>query len=220
MLRSDVQGILKLARPIPQFEVGWVDSRVGPTVNVIVSGGAMVKNVPLCSCADASDLSAGQAVVLMRLPRPNRWVILTAIPTTDMSHFGSVHDRSTDYVRATLVYCVAGDLTVANDVAPSLSPWSDVTIREVMLLVKTAPTGSSIIVDVNVGGTTVFTDQDNRPVIAVGETTGVSYTIDAPSLSKDGIITVDVDQIGSSTAGADLTVQVRVEQIVKDGGLS
>lgn len=90
--------------------------------------------------------------------------------------------------------------------------WATLTIKEVRLKVKTAPTGAAIIVDVNKNGTTIFTEQANRPQIATGETEGNTITIDVTSLAKGDDITFDIDQVGSTTAGDSLVVEIIVEQ--------
>lgn len=93
-----------------------------------------------------------------------------------------------------------------NDTA---SAW---TINSVRASVGTAPAGASIIIDINVSGTTIFTTQGNRPTITAGNNTSGKVTnMDVTSVPAGGYLTVDVDQIGSSTAGSDLTVQVEVQ---------
>jgi hypothetical protein len=82
-----------------------------------------------------------------------------------------------------------------------------ITIKQVTAHVVTAPTGAAILLDVNIGGTTVFTTQGNRPSIAISGNTSTAGNSDAAasSLASGGYLTVDVDQIGSTIAGADLT---------------
>jgi hypothetical protein len=77
--------------------------------------------------------------------------------------------------------------------------------------VGTAPTTQSVIVDVNKNGTTIFTTQGNRPTIAAGANTDASSTPDVTAFAAGDYMTVDVDQIGTGTVGADLTVQVWYE---------
>jgi hypothetical protein len=84
------------------------------------------------------------------------------------------------------------------------------TTREVHISVGTAPTGSAIIVDVNVNGVSIFAAAGDRPQIAAGANTGVSTTISTTAFEHDDYFTVDIDQIGSSFAGADLTVAISV----------
>jgi hypothetical protein len=82
-----------------------------------------------------------------------------------------------------------------------------ITIKQVTAHVVTAPTGAAILLDVNIGGTTVFTTQGNRPSIAISGNTSTAGNSDAAAstLASGGYLTVDVDQIGSTVAGSDLT---------------
>lgn len=89
-----------------------------------------------------------------------------------------------------------------------LAPWGG-TIEEVALSVVTAPTVSSIIVDINKNGSTIFTTQANRPSITAGNQDGFTYTIDVATFNKDDVFTCDIDQIGAGNPGENLVVQVR-----------
>ena len=86
-----------------------------------------------------------------------------------------------------------------------------VTITNVRASVGTAPTGASLIVDVNKNGSTIFTTQGNRPTIAASSNTDTSNVPDTTAFAAGDYMTVDVDQVGSTVAGADLTVQVEYE---------
>lgn len=85
---------------------------------------------------------------------------------------------------------------------------ANITITAVRASVGTAPTGASAIFDVNKNGTTIFTTQSNRPTIAAGTQTDLADAIDVTTFSAGDYLTVDIDQIGSGTAGADATVQI------------
>lgn len=112
----------------------------------------------------------------------------------------------------TLPYSSTGNLAVTtgafrlyNDTATA---W---TIQSVRASVGTAPTGASVIIDVKVNGTTIFTTQANRPTIAAGANTSGSVTnMDVTSVAAGNYMTVDIAQVGSTVTGADLTVQVQV----------
>jgi len=87
----------------------------------------------------------------------------------------------------------------------------------VRLVIDTAPTGADLIVDVHKGsgtGTTIFTTQDNRPKITNGNYNGVSSAPDVTSISEGDELSVYIDQIGSTVAGADLTIEVVGTQTV------
>jgi len=86
------------------------------------------------------------------------------------------------------------------------------TIVEVEAAVGTAPTGAAVIVDVNKNGTTIFTTQSNRPQIAVSTFVDSAGGIDVSSLADGDYLTVDIDQIGSTVAGADLVVSIRLRR--------
>ena len=125
--------------------------------------------------------------------------------------------QDTATVKTTLTFAVVGTLAAGADKAPTLLAPCTLSIVKVKLVVKTAPTGQAIIVDVNKNGTTIFTTQANRPQIAAGSTTGDSGTPDVTALAEGDKLTVDVDQVGSGTAGADLTVEVVCNQSVAFG---
>lgn len=76
--------------------------------------------------------------------------------------------------------------------------------------VTTAPTGADLIVDVNVGGSSVFgstkltIDATEKTSITAQNNIGV---LSSPlSINADSEITIDIDQVGSGTAGAGLKV--------------
>lgn len=83
----------------------------------------------------------------------------------------------------------------------------DATITGVYGNVGFAPSGSSIIVDVNVNNVTIFTDQNNRLEILDGESLATA-TPDVSAVTAGDFLTVDLDQVGSTYAGGILTVQI------------
>lgn len=107
-----------------------------------------------------------------------------------------------------LTWNVAGTLTTQTGVAQIPIPAS-ATIGDVTIRAATAPTGASIKVDVNKNGTTVFTTQANRPTIAVSTNASSAAVPDVAALAAGDYLTVDIDQVGSTIAGADLVVVLR-----------
>ena len=75
-------------------------------------------------------------------------------------------------------------------------------------MVNTAPVGSTIIVDINDGGTSIMTT--NKLSIDASEKTSTTAATAAAltdtSLADDAEITFDIDQVGSSTPGKGLKV--------------
>lgn len=111
-------------------------------------------------------------------------------------------------ITRTLSFAVTGTVELLNDVAPTIIVDGTLTIVKVKLVVKTAPTGADLTVDVNKNGETIFTTQGNRPHIDISATSGDSGAPDVTGLVEDDKVTVDVDVIGSTIAGADLTIEV------------
>ena len=83
-----------------------------------------------------------------------------------------------------------------------------VTVTNVWASVATAPTGSTAIFDVNKNGTTIFTTQANRPTIAISGFSDLTSTPNVTSFASGDYLTVDVDQIGSTIAGANAVVGI------------
>ena len=83
------------------------------------------------------------------------------------------------------------------------------TITSVRASVGTAPTGASLIVDINKNGSTIFSTQANRPAISASSNTSGKVTNMNTAAWADGeYLTVDCDQVGSTVPGSDLTVTV------------
>lgn len=85
------------------------------------------------------------------------------------------------------------------------------TIVGVSLAVGTAPTGASIICDVNKNGTTIFTTQANRPTILAGafNTAAEVTNMNVTSVAAGDYLTFDIDQVGSTVSGANLSAFIR-----------
>ena len=119
-------------------------------------------------------------------------------------------DQRNTMVRKTVTVGVAGALT-ASPTTPKarfLMPEAG-EIVEVCGSVVTAPTDASLILDVHVDGTTIYTTQGNRPTAAttVKDTTEAAAP-EAGGVVEGSVIEVFVDQIGSTIAGSDLTVAI------------
>ena len=81
------------------------------------------------------------------------------------------------------------------------------TLTAVRASVTTAPTGSTIIVDINEAGTTILSTKLSIDASEKTSTTAASAAVISDSaLADDAEITIDIDQVGSSVAGAGLKV--------------
>ena len=81
------------------------------------------------------------------------------------------------------------------------------TVTSVRASVGTAPTGSTLIVDINKNGTSILSTKLSIDANEKTSTTAaVTTVISDSSLTDDAEITIDIDQIGSTIAGAGLKV--------------
>jgi hypothetical protein len=85
------------------------------------------------------------------------------------------------------------------------------TLTAVKATLTTAPVGSALIVDINEAGTSVLSTKlsidDGEKTSATAATPAV---ISDSALADDAEITIDIDQVGSGTAGAGLKVSLYV----------
>ena len=81
------------------------------------------------------------------------------------------------------------------------------TLTAVRASVTTAPTGSTVIVDINEAGTSVLSTKLSIDASEKTSTTAATAAVISDSaLADDAEITIDIDQVGSTVAGAGLKV--------------
>jgi hypothetical protein len=132
----------------------------------------------------------------------------TRITATYQDSDGTL-DLAVDAFPVLIQFAIDGPLTVGTGTRRIYNPTGrTITLKQVgPAHVVTAPTGAAILLDVNIGGTTIFTTQGNRPSIAAAGNVSTAGNSDAAAstLAAGGYLTVDVDQVGSTVAGSDLT---------------
>lgn len=126
--------------------------------------------------------------------------------STGHDHDGS--DSKQIYGIGALVWTYMGvDLTTGENKGARLRGKMTITFTEAELLVKTAPVGADLIIDINKDGTSIWdSTQANRVKVTDGNTEGESTSFDTTTGADDAVFTFDIDQVGSDTAGRDLTV--------------
>jgi hypothetical protein len=117
------------------------------------------------------------------------------------------------YTWHTFVFSVDGDLEIATGKLQYAAP-GPMTISEVYTRIVTAPVGQDAIVDVNKNGTTIL--DASKITIQDGDNSAVTVTPTVTTLAKNDYLTMDVDQIGTTTPGADLAVHVRCKQYLQE----
>ena len=121
---------------------------------------------------------------------------------------GTVYELSEG--RPTFVFTITGTMVTGTSLAPILVAHRALTIVKAYANVKTAPTGAALIFDIKKNGTSIWNSTPaDRVEIAAAATSGTETSFDTTALTEGDTLTLDVDQIGSTVAGADATVQIR-----------
>jgi hypothetical protein len=135
--------------------------------------------------------STGQVIVATGTTAASWQTLATAAPVNQVFTYGGTLGIYT------------GDYRWYNDSGRTL------TFGTIRASVGVAPTGASVIVDVLKGGFTIFTTTGHRPTITAGTNTATnSAGPDVTTIASGEYLTVSIVQIGSTVAGADLTVSV------------
>lgn len=113
-------------------------------------------------------------------------------------------------VPRTLVWHLGGNVVEGNEQGPTFRLKRAATVVNVDLHVKTAPVGAALIVDIKKDGVSLFTV---LPEIDAGSTTEDGNHVFADTaLGAGSEIRADVIQVGTTTAGADLTIQLHIRE--------
>lgn len=115
-----------------------------------------------------------------------------------------------------ITYAISDESTNLTTGAAKLTARMPYAFRctDVRISVNTAPTGSTILVDVNDGGTSLFTATGVRPSIDAGEKTSTTAAAQFDfngsdafhDFADDAEVTFDIDQVGSTITGKGLKV--------------
>jgi len=105
------------------------------------------------------------------------------------------------------------DLSVATGVFTITMPNYATTLTDVSISLVTAPTGSVATFDINEGGTTLLSTKITIDATEkTSETAATAPVISDSAIAANAVITVDVDGIGSTIAGAGGKVWLYIER--------
>ena len=110
---------------------------------------------------------------------------------------------------AMFVFTYPGALIADVSVTPILIATRTLEIIKAYANVKVAPTGADLIIDLNKNASTIWSTQANRLKILAGATEGTQTSFNTISLVEGDKLTMDIDQVGSTVAGEDLTVSLK-----------
>lgn len=82
------------------------------------------------------------------------------------------------------------------------------TITKCKAYATIAPVGTDLIIDINVNGNTIWSNQANRISISAGNNLGIQTSFDTTTLVENDILSIDIDQ----ASGGDITVELIAEK--------
>lgn len=136
---------------------------------------------------------------------------LAQISTADKVNGSALVSETLDAVVGAITWYIGGTLATGTGQGPILLAHCNLTIVEAYAVVRTAPTGTDLNIDINKGGVTIFS---GTFTISAGATTGWTTSLSVTTLAKNDQLSLDIDQVGSTIPGADLTVVLRCEEKV------
>ncbi len=164
---------------------------------------AMAQGIELVERADPSTPASNKVHVYAKDK--------AGIPTIyAINDAGTVYELSE--VTPAYVFTIAGTITTGTSLTPLLVVTKPLTITKAYADIKTGPTGAALIIDLNKNGTSIWNaTQANRVQIAAAATSGTQTSFDTTALVEGDLLVPDIDQIGSTIAGADLTIILKTK---------
>jgi hypothetical protein len=188
--------------------------RQGVSVTTVTSGTVAL----VASTTNFVEIDAGTGVV----SAVTGSFTLNKIPLRELVTDGSDITGNTDSrtwiaergpVQGAFVWVVTSTVLVSSNASHFLrcTVPGGVDLVRATIDVKTAPTGDEIIADVVADGSSVF-DAGGRPQVLSSATTGNSTNFSTASLTSGALLQLAIDQVGSTVAGADLTLTLEGTQ--------
>lgn len=152
--------------------------------------------------------------------RPNNTTALTADDNgrlwfdddnDDLPYF-YVHSDWLGLLRVFMRFSIQGTLSTGSKVVPSIPIPRGGTVVRVYAHVDTAPTGAALRIDLETNGSNSIFGTNDYVEIAAAANSGNSSDMDATHsvLAAGDYLEVDIDQVGSTVAGADLAVSIEM----------
>jgi hypothetical protein len=163
---------------------------------------------------DDSTYDAASFIATIAAPADDHFPYQTAAGQLDDSGFTAADFAVDDHTHTEIFpFCMSGTLVTTTDTtAMRLQlPYAG-TVVSACATVSTAPTGATeITVDVHKNGSTMYTSHAKPHIAASAYTSGWHAPDEAEcAFSADDYFTVNVDAVGSTVAGANLTVLLRL----------
>jgi len=198
------------------IDAQWVTSGSGEAINMVAGGNihGFVENLGTIKLATATSIArlvvgkctgynVGAGTILRMLATEvTGTVIVAATGIADVTIAGKPNES--------IIFAVSDETTPLTTGAAKLTfrmPYAFTLTETPRASVGTAPTGADLIVDINEGGVSILSTKLSIDATEKTSTTATTpAVISDAALADDAEITIDIDQIGSTIAGAGLKV--------------
>ncbi len=120
---------------------------------------------------------------------------ITVYPVSGASGYSHVVMNLTGGAGGIPFFSVGGGLASGANQTPALIIEDSLSLKSISAALRSPASGATIILDVNKNFTSIFTDQNTRPMIPAGGTYVSTASIGTTSFSPGNIATLDVDQV-------------------------
>ena len=147
----------------------------------------------------------GEGIYLNVADNPAAEEISVTISTTTGGYGGSQGEGAVVY--SDLTFRIDGILSPVTDIGGFVVPYS-ARIDSVFIRCIDAGSAGTTIVDVNKNGSTIFTNQNNRPTLDYDNPAkrAKSGTPDVVTISEGDLLTIDIDEVAEDASNLDVTI--------------
>lgn len=130
--------------------------------------------------------------------------------TGDYAFFLNSATQEINLSKKMYFWFVDGALDTGADISATLNLVSDGKIYDAKAYITTTAVGSVIQVDVLYNGVSLWTATSGQLILAAGSTSTSVAAFVTTNVTAGGTLKLDIDKIGSTTPGGNLTVMVEV----------
>ena len=130
--------------------------------------------------------------------------------TGDYAFFLNAATQEINLSKKMYFWFVDGALDTGADISATLNLVSNGKIYDAKAYISTTGVGSAIQVDINYNGVSIWTATSAQLILAAGATSTSVATFVTTNVTAGGTLKLDIDKIGSTTPGGNLTVMVEV----------
>lgn len=138
-------------------------------------------------------------------------VYLKTVGTTgDSLMFLNAATQEVNLSRKLYFWYLDGASVTGTNVSATLYIVSDGKIVAGRMYAGTSPSGSPLQIDVNYNGSSVWTATSSQIILAAGSTSTSVTGFVTTNITAGGTFVIDIDTVGSTTPGGNVTVQIEV----------